>query len=221
MSIQSKASNQGYTAVGSTAAAGAAIGTMIVPGIGTAIGGAIGSLVGGIASAFHSSNKAEKYQKKAESVQRQREANVQADKYLQMIREARITRATSLASGTYAGMTTGSVLSDALSSIGSQSMYTVQFSANDERLVELYNRYMKKAGAYANAASNTMSAAKLTASAIGTIYMAAGSLAGAAAAKPVGDFSTMTVGEVANRAAMGGSSLGSDGALFGVPGTFA
>lgn len=180
MGTEARATNQGLGAVGAGAVTGAAIGS-IIPGVGTLVGGAVGAVVGGIASAFKSSSKAKKYAKKAKKVQQEREANAEEENYLQMIREARTARAGSLASAIGLGIGTSSLTSSALSSIGSQGQHNVQYTANDARLVELYNKYMKKAGAYSNAAATTLKAGQIvgTALGVGAAFSSASSAASA------------------------------------------
>lgn len=145
--------------------AGAAIGS-IIPGVGTAVGAGIGAAIGGIAGSIGLGNKAKKRAKKARQVQQEREQNAQNATYLQMIRQARLARSGSLAASTAYGLASSSLATSALSSIGSQSQYSVQYTANDQRLVQLYNRYMKKAGDYAKAAQTTLAAGQLASLAI-------------------------------------------------------
>lgn len=170
MSTEARATNQGLGAVG----AGAAIGTAIMPGVGTSIGAA----VGGIVSAFGLGNKAKKYAKKARKVQQEREDNAEEENYLQMIRQARSARASSLAGAYSVGIETSSLATSALSSIGAQSQHNVQYTANDARLVELYNKYMKKAGAYSNAAKTAMATGQL----VSTLAGIGGAISGAVTA---------------------------------------
>lgn len=157
----------------SYAAAGAAIGS-IVPGVGTAIGAAVGGIVGSVVGG----KKAKKAAKKAAAIQREREQNAQDATYLQMIRQARMARSGSLAASTAYGLSSSSLTSSALSSIGSQSQYSVQYTANDQRLVEKYNYYMRKAGKYAKAAQVSLATGQL----LSTIAGTAGAFAGASAA---------------------------------------
>lgn len=199
MSTQSSATNTGLASVGGGAAAGAAIGTAVAPGIGTLIGGAIGAAVGGIGGALGLGNKAKKYQKKARAVQKEREGNAQAEQYLQMVRQARQYRAGSLAAATYSDIATSSLTTSALSSIGSQSQHNVQFTANDERLITLYNKYMKKAGAYAKAAKTTMTAGQITSTALS--LGAAASAASAAGTSAMAANAVGTMGPVMDTAA--------------------
>jgi len=145
--------------------AGAAIGS-IIPGVGTAVGAGIGAAIGGIAGSIGLGKKAKKSAKKARQVQQEREQNAQNATYLQMIRQARLARSGSLAASTAYGLASSSLATSALSSIGSQSQYSVQYTANDQRLVQLYNRYMKKAGDYAKAAQTTLAAGQLASLAI-------------------------------------------------------
>ena len=100
-----------------------------------------------------------------------------------MIRQARLARSGSLAASTAYGLASSSLATSALSSIGSQSQYSVQYTANDQRLVQLYNRYMKKAGDYAKAAQTTLAAGQLASIAIpiGASIIGAGMAGGSSA----------------------------------------
>lgn len=174
------ATSQGMGTVAGGAATGAAIGTMIAPGVGTLIGGAIGGVVGGIGGAFGLGKKAKKYAKRARQIQQEREGNAEEAQYLAMIRTARVNRASSLAAATAYDVATSSLATSALSSIGSQSMYSIQYTAEDQRLVELYNQYMQKAGKFSKAAGTTLKVGIATGAVLGTAaagFMAAGSAA--------------------------------------------
>lgn len=129
--------------IGTGAAQGAAAGS-VFGGWGAAIGG----VIGGIGGFFGGSKakKAKKYMKKANAVQKEREQNAVEAQYLQMLREARMQRAGSLAASTNLGISTSSLSTSALSSIGSQAQYNVQFLGEDRRLFSLYAKYMEKAG---------------------------------------------------------------------------
>ena len=179
--------SQGAGIVGGGAATGAAIGAALTSwsGPGALIGASVGSAIGGIAGSIGIGNKAKKYAKKARRVQQERERNAQDAAYLQLIREARFARSGSLAASTTYGLATSSLATSALSSIGSQSHYSVQYTANDQRLVQLYNRYMKKAGGYAKAAQTTLATGQLASLAFGIGGVASGAFAGAAS-QPVG-----------------------------------
>lgn len=155
------------------AVGGAALGSIFGPA-GTAIGG----YVGGLAGSLVSGKKAKKYMKRAAKVQQEREQNAQDAQYLAMVREARMARAGSLAASASYGIDTSSLATSALSSIGSQSQYSVQFTANDQRLVKKYNYYMKKAGQKAKAAQTAMAVGQL----IGVSAGVYGAYSGAAAA---------------------------------------
>lgn len=173
MSIASSSNQKGAAYVGT----GAAIGS-IIPGVGTAIGAAVGAAVGGIVGALDIGSSAKKRAKKARAIIREREQNQQEASYLQMIRQARIARAGSLAASTTYGISSSSLATSALSSIGSQSQYSVQYTANDQRLLQLYNRYMKQAGDYAKAAQTTLATGQL----VSTVFTLGGAFAGASAA---------------------------------------
>lgn len=182
MSTASSANRTGAGSVAGGAATGAVIGTMIAPGVGTLIGASIGSAVGGIAGSLGLGNKAKKYARKARKVQQEREQNQEDAYYLQLIREARMARSGSLAASVAYGLSSSSLATSALSSIGSQSQYSVQYTANDQRLVKLYNKYMKKAGSYAKAAQTTLATGQISSMAfgVGAAFASAGAAAGSA-----------------------------------------
>lgn len=196
MSIASRSNQKGTGYVGAGAAAGATIGSF-VPVIGTALGGAIGAAVGGIAGALDIGSSAKKKAKKAREIVREREQNQQESIYLQMIRQARIARAGSLAASTTYGISSSSLATSALSSIGSQSQYSVQYTANDQRLLQLYNRYMKQAGDYSKAAQNTLATGQL----VGTVFTMGAAFAGASAA-------STAAGEAATAQGISSTALG-------------
>ena len=131
-------------AIGGGAAQGAAAGSVFGPW-GTAIGGAIGGIMGGVMG--RKAKKAKKYQRLANQVQSEREQNAVQAQYIQMLREARINRAGSMAASLNLGISTSSLSTSALSSIGSQAQYNVEYLANDRRLFNLYSMYMQRAGA--------------------------------------------------------------------------
>lgn len=130
------------------AATGAKVGGAFGGGYGAAIGAIIGGAIGTTVGAFGGSKarKARKYAKKAAAIQQQREKNETYALMLQQIREGRITRASSLASSSALGIATSSLSTSALSSIGSQLGYNLQYTAEDSRLYDMYKLYMKKAG---------------------------------------------------------------------------
>lgn len=140
------------------ATSGAAMGSLGGP-IGTIIGGVVGGVVGAVGGIFtgKKNKKAKKYAKKANEIQQQREENANEAQYLALIREARINRAASVAEGSALGLQTSSLMSNAVSSIGSQTSYTQNYLAEDTRLFKLYSEYTKKAGKYATQAANTQS----------------------------------------------------------------
>lgn len=138
----------------SGAAAGAYAGSLVMPGIGTAIGAAVGAAVGAISSAVgYGHYKAAKAKKKmykayynaAQATLQEREQNAQYDNYVNMVRQARIARAGTATGITTAGLETSSLGTSALSSIGSQSQYSMQYTANDQRLIKQYEEYMTRA----------------------------------------------------------------------------
>ena len=172
----------GVGTVAGGATAGAIVGSYIMPGVGTLVGAAVGSAVGGIAGSLGIGKSAKKAAKKATWIQQEREQNAEDAYYLQLIREARMARSGSLAASTTYGLATSSLASSALSSIGSQSQYSVQYTANDQRLVNLYNFYMKKAGKYAKAAQTTLATGQIASMAfgVGAAFASAGAAAGSA-----------------------------------------
>lgn len=141
-------------------------------GWGIAIGGAaLGALSGGFGGS--KARKARKYARRAARVQQQREANAAEATFLQQIREGRITRAASSASAAALGISTSSLSTSALSSIGSQTGYNMQYLAEDRRLYSLYSRYMRKAGRAAQDYKNVMALQSATSK----LAMTAGSFA--------------------------------------------
>lgn len=220
MSTASTANQGVYGGAATGAAAGAAIGTAIAPGIGTVIGAgiglAVGSTIGAITGGRGAKKKAKKYAKLAQQIQREREENALEDQYLQQIRQARIARSASLAASAAYDLSTSSLTTTALSSIGSQSQYNIQYMAEDERLFDLYSMYMQKAGKASDIYKNTMATGQ-TLTQIGLTVASTAAMVGAAGSGSIPAMSSPG----AERAAMGGSSLGSEGSLWGVPGTFA
>lgn len=186
MSTSSSANQSGMGAVAGGMAAGAAAGAAMTSwsGPGAIIGAAVGAVVGGIGGAIGLGNKAKKAAKRARAIQQERERNAEGAQYLAMIRQARLARAGSLAASTTYGIATSSLATSALSSIGSQSQYSVQFTANDERLLELYKKYAKKAGTYSKAAQTTLTTGQIAGTVLGTVGAFAG--AGASAMSTAG-----------------------------------
>ena len=193
MSTRSDNNQAGLSGVGAGAATGAAIGS-IIPGIGTVIGAGIGAMVGGLAGSIGIGKKAKKNAKRARAIQIEREQNAQDAQYLTMVRRARMARSGSLAASTAYGLASSSLASSALSSIGSQSQYSLQYTANDQRLLQAYNRYAKKASDLSKSAQLTMQTGQL----VGTVAFAYGAFAGAGA----------TATAAANEAMAGESTLG-------------
>lgn len=220
MSTASTANQGVYGGAATGAAAGAAIGTAIAPGIGTAVGAGIGlfvgATIGSITGGMGAKKKAKKYAKLAQQVQREREQNALEDQYLQQIRQARMARSASLASAATYNLSSSSLTTAALSSIGSQSQYNIQYMAEDERLFELYTMYMQKAGKASDIYKNTMATGQ-TLSQLGLVTASLGMKMGSGGSGSIPAMSSPG----AERAAMGGSSLGSSGSLFGAPGTYA
>jgi len=160
----------------SSAAAGASLGTAIMPGWGTAIGAVIGAVVGGVAGAFQGSKqkKAKRYAKMAAAIQKQREENKDYETFLQMIRQQRIARASTLATAVASGLNKTSAVSGAISGQQSQTAHSINFLAEDRRLQELYLNYMKKAGKNVSISKDIGSALALSDS----LVMSAGSIYG-------------------------------------------
>lgn len=150
--------SMGFSGAASGAMIGAALGTTVFPVVGTIIGGAIGLGAGLISGGFSGSKarKANKYAKKAAAIQLERERNMTEAQMLMDIRRGRITRASSQAEVDTLGLGTSSLSTSALSSIGSQLGYNLEFTANDRRLYELYSNYMKRAGKAAQAYQNIL-----------------------------------------------------------------
>ena len=141
----------GMTVAAGGAAAGAATGAAagsVVPGLGTAIGAIIGAGVGIIAGAFSGSKqkKSKKYQKLAAQVQQQREDNQDYEKFLQLVRQQRIARASTLSQAVASGLDYSSAVSGAVSGQQSQTAHGINYLAEDRRLQELYLSYMSRAG---------------------------------------------------------------------------
>lgn len=160
----------GATAGATTGATVGAAGGPFGAGVGALVGGALGSLGGFLGG--RKAKKAKKYLQKASAIQSQREANAVADQYRQMLRTARVARAGSMAASLSSGIETSSLSTSALSSIGSQAQYNVQFLAEDRRLFSIYKRYMEKAGQLANDYQNIMSGIQVFSSAIPTLTTA-------------------------------------------------
>lgn len=143
------------------AATGAAIGS-VVPGIGTAVGAAVGAVVGavygGIAGGFSGgkAKKAKKYAKMAAAVKREREENAVYDQYLQYIRNVRVARSEALLGAVASNAVGSSASQGGLAGIGSQAAYTIQYTAEDKRLNDLYNTYMRLANKNAKKAEDIM-----------------------------------------------------------------
>lgn len=134
----------GTLSIGYGASQGAIAGSVFGPW-GTAIGGAVGGLVGRVMG--RKAKKYKKYMRMAAAVQREREQNAVQAQYIAQLRQARMARAGSMAGALTSGIETSSLSTSALSSIGSQAQYNVQYTANDRRLFQLYAQYMQRAGA--------------------------------------------------------------------------
>lgn len=136
------------------AAAGAAIGGL--PG--AVIGGIIGAVYGGITGGFSGgkAKKAKKYAKMAAAVKREREENAIYDQYLQYIRNVRVARSEALLGAVASNAVGSSASQGGLAGIGSQAAYTIQYTAEDKRLNDLYNTYMRLANKNAKKAEDIM-----------------------------------------------------------------
>ena len=137
------------------AATGAAMGS-VVPGIGTAIGAVVGATVGIVSGAFtgKSKKKAKRYARLANQVQQQREANRDYEQFLQMVRQQRLARASTLSQAVAAGLSDASAVSGAVSGQQSQTAHGINYLAEDRRLQELYLSYMNRAGVAASVAKD-------------------------------------------------------------------
>lgn len=146
MSIQGTSTAQGAIGgAGQLVTAGAAVGSFGGP-VGTVIGGAIGAVVGAIGGGVggfmsgKKKKKAEKYAKMAAAIQQQREAEAYKQNLLSQIRQARITRASMLATTVAAGAEEGSGSQGALSSYGSQTANIVEYMSVDRgRAIDVAN----------------------------------------------------------------------------------
>lgn len=129
---------------GKYAGYGAAL-SLAMPGLGTLAAAAVGYTIGKWKTAKQKKKMYKAYYNAAQATLQEREQNAQYDNYLNMIRQARIARAGTLASATSANLMTSSLSTSALSSIGAQSQYSMQYTANDQRLIKQYEDYMTKA----------------------------------------------------------------------------
>ena len=134
----------GTLSIGYGASQGAIAGSIFGPW-GAAIGGAVGGLVGNVMG--KKAKKYKKYMRLASAVQSEREQNAVQAQYIAQLRQARMARAGSMAGALTSGIETSSLSTSALSSIGSQAQYNVQYTAEDRRLFQLYAQYMQRAGA--------------------------------------------------------------------------
>lgn len=135
---------------------GAIAGAEVGGAIGAVIGGAIGA-IGGVVFGFKSGAakaRARRYQRLAEKVQQQREANKDYNTFLQLIRQQRIARASTLSQSVATGTEMSSKTAGAISGQQSQTAYGVQYLAEDRRLQTLYANYMKRAGKAASIAAD-------------------------------------------------------------------
>lgn len=158
--------------------AGATSGALQWGTVGFMVGGPAGAIVGGIAGGIAGgivggkARKARKFARKAAKIQQQREANAAEAQFLQYIREGRMTRASSLAASEVYGINTSSLSTSALSSVGSQLGYNIQFLGEDRRLYQKYKKYMSLAGR-ATQAYQTLTALQNTITSLGFSYATA------------------------------------------------
>ena len=131
--------------------AGAAAGALVGAGIGAAIGGLVGG-VGGFMSGGKK-KKAAKYAKKARALQRQREDEAYKQNLLSQIRQARISKASMLASTVAAGAEEGSGSEGALSSYGAQTANVVEYLSVDRGRAVQAAYYASRAKKNASTAS--------------------------------------------------------------------
>jgi hypothetical protein len=136
----------GFSAA-SGATTGAAAGSLAGPW-GAAIGAVVGGALGAISGAFRGSaqRKAKRYQKLAAQIQQQREENQDYARFLQLIRQQRLARASTLASAVASGLDRSSAVSGSISGQQSQTAYSINYLAEDRRLQSLYLSYMRSAG---------------------------------------------------------------------------
>ena len=178
-----------------------------------------GAVLGGISGGLGGSkaSKSKKYAKKAAAIQMQRESNAAEATMLQHIREGRITRAYSAASADTLGISSSSLSTSSLSSVGSQTGYNLQYLANDRRLYSLYNAYMSKAGKAAQAYQTTLALQ----GAVSNLAMSIGSFAMRNPEKTASIFNSESSNGTTEW--LGGIQTGNrvNDAAFGVPGTYA
>lgn len=165
--------------------AGATSGALQWGTVGFMVGGPAGAIVGGIAGGIAGgivggkARKARKFARKAAKIQQQREANAAEAQFLQYIREGRMTRASSLAASEVYGINTSSLSTSALSSVGSQLGYNIQFLGEDRRLYQKYKKYMSLAGRAAQA-YQTLTSLQNTITSLGMSAAKAGLIGGGA-----------------------------------------
>lgn len=142
----------------SGAGTGASVGAMVGGPVGAVAGAAIGAVVGGIGGFMSGSKakKARKYAQKAAKIQQQREQEAYRQNLLSQIRQARISRASNLATAVAAGVEEGSGAQAALSSIGSQISNVVEYMSVDRGRAVQQAHYLAKAGKNAQAAKDIM-----------------------------------------------------------------
>ena len=202
--------------VGYGATSGAIQGAAVGFAVGNVPGAIIGGIAGGISGAISGgkARKAAKFARKAAKIQQQREANAAEAQYLQYIREGRMTRASSLAASEALGINTSSLSTSALSSVGSQLGYNIQFLGEDRRLYQKYKKYMSLAGR-ATQAYQTLTALQNTITSLGFSYATAKMAGG-----NQGGGGTNTGGLEWDPSSYGTGNRVQD-AAFGVPGSFA
>ena len=160
------ATSSGLSGAGTGAMAGAAIAAMAASGpvgwgvlaAGAAWGALAGGSIGGIGGFMGGSKakKARKYAQKAAAIQQQREQEAYRQNLLSQIRQARISRASNLATAVAAGVEEGSGAQAALSSIGSQISNVVEYMSVDRGRAVQQAEYLYRAGKNAQAAKDIM-----------------------------------------------------------------
>ena len=140
----------------SGAATGASAGASVGGPVGAIIGGIVGAIGGGILGGLSGSNKAKAkaYQRLAQRVQQQREANKDYNTFLQMIRQQRLARASTLAEAVATGTEMTSKTAGTVSGQQAQTAYGIQYLAEDRRLQSIYESYMRSAGKKASLAQD-------------------------------------------------------------------
>lgn len=114
-----------------------------------AIGVSAASLAGGI----RSNRKARRAAKKAAQISNLQAAARLRDTQINQLRQSRIARAESLAAAVASGSESSSASEGALSSIGSQTAYNVNYTAQDAYYQNMIDRYTRTSNKYSNQTS--------------------------------------------------------------------